>query len=332
MEDVRGLTNGKLGQFDYVIAHGVYGWIPEEADDALLQTIKASLAPGGIAYVSFNAQPGGYFRRLLRDAGLWHARDEVGAEAKATKAQELYRFLNEQRVSDSDTYGMLLGREVPALADAQSYRLVHDDLSENWKPRWFAEFAGHAAGHGLAYVGEADLYSLRSEMLPAGVEPHVWNLADGDRIAFENLSDLLIGRHFRQSIVCHAGGPRRRSSALPERTHGAALGRPAERRAAGGGADRGRVPRARSAAPARGLLRDAAGAARGRARRAGGGAARRLPARAADAARRAAARGDGAGRAADARRGWRAGRRRAAPTWSRSPTCGCGWRSRRRAC
>ena len=117
-----------------MIAHGVYGWIPEEADDALLQSIKASLAPGGIAYVSFNAQPGGYFRRLLRDAGLWHARDEVGAEAKATKAQELYRFLNEQRVSDSDTYGMLLGREVPALADAQSYRLVHDDLSENWKP------------------------------------------------------------------------------------------------------------------------------------------------------------------------------------------------------
>ena len=220
VEDVRGLTNGELGQFDYVIAHGVYGWIPEEADEALLQAIKASLAPGGIAYVSFNAQPGGYFRRLLRDAGLWHARDEVGAEAKATKAQELYRFLNEQRVSDSDPYGMLLGREVPALADAQSYRLVHDDLSENWKPRWFAEFAGHAAGHGLAYVGEADLYSLRSEMLPAGVEPHVWNLADGDRIAFENLSDLLIGRHFRQSIVCHAGGPDATVDALPERTMG----------------------------------------------------------------------------------------------------------------
>jgi hypothetical protein len=42
-------------------------------------------------------------------------------------------------------------------------------------------------------------------MLPQGVEPLVWNLADGDRLAFENLSDLLTGRHFRQSIICHAG-------------------------------------------------------------------------------------------------------------------------------
>ena len=99
--DVRELTNGQLGEFDYIVAHGVYGWIPEEARDALLATIKASLAPDGIAYVSFNAQPGGYFRRMLRDAGLWHARDEVGdGGARPTKAQELYRFLNEQRVSD----------------------------------------------------------------------------------------------------------------------------------------------------------------------------------------------------------------------------------------
>ena len=35
----------------------------------------------------------------------------------------------------------------------------------------------------------------------------VWELADGDRIAFENLSDVLTARHFRQSIMCHAGAP-----------------------------------------------------------------------------------------------------------------------------
>jgi 2-polyprenyl-3-methyl-5-hydroxy-6-metoxy-1,4-benzoquinol methylase len=203
--DVRDLTNGKLGRFDYVIAHGVYGWMPEEADDALLATVKASLTPDGIAYVSFNAQPGGYFRRMLRDAGNWHARHEQGTLEKAAKAQELYKFLQEHRISDADTYGALLGREIPVLADAPSYKLVHDDLGEHWTPRWFAEFAGHAEAHGLGYVGEADLFSLRSEMLPEGVEPLVWNLADGDRVAFENLSDVLTARHFRQSVVCHAG-------------------------------------------------------------------------------------------------------------------------------
>src|SRR5262245_44493170 len=73
-EDVRALTEGKLGAFDYVVAHGVYGWIPEDARDALLASIATALTPDGIAYVSYNAEPGGYFRRMLRDVGLWHAR------------------------------------------------------------------------------------------------------------------------------------------------------------------------------------------------------------------------------------------------------------------
>src|SRR3954452_24739891 len=159
--DVRELAGGALGEFDYVVAHGLYGWVPQDARDALLATIGASLAPHGIAYVSYNAQPGGYFRQMLRDAGLWHARDVDPADdlGRAQKAQELYVFLKEQRVTTADTYGALLEREVPSLADGPLYRLVHDDLSESWQPLWFAEFAAHAAGHGLGYVGEADLYS-----------------------------------------------------------------------------------------------------------------------------------------------------------------------------
>ena len=47
----------------------------------------------------------------------------------------------------------------------------------------------------------------------------MWKLADGDRIAFENYSDLLIARHFRQSIVCHAGAPAT-VEPVPERTQG----------------------------------------------------------------------------------------------------------------
>jgi len=144
---------------------------------------------------------------MLRDVGLWHARDEQGEAAKAEKAQELYRFLKEQRVTSADTYGALLEREVPMLADAPLYRLVHDDLAEHWHPVWFAEFAEHAQRHDLLYVGEADMFSLRSEMLPEGIDALVWELADGDRIAFENLSDLLTARHFRQSVICHAGAP-----------------------------------------------------------------------------------------------------------------------------
>ncbi len=291
-------TTGKLGEFDYVVAHGVYGWMPEEADDALLATIKASLAPDGIAYVSFNAQPGGYFRRMLRDAGLWHARKESGALAQAAKAQELYKFLAEHRVTEADTYGALLSREIPVLADAPSLP------ARARRPGGVLEAAlvrrvrrARRPGHGLGYVGEADLFSLRSEMLPDGVEPLAWELVDGDRVAFENLSDVLTARHFRQSVICHAGrvvSP----AAVPERAqrlHWAV--RPnAEPLEVGLTADAFRVLDARRPrAVGFDALREEAGR---RPARAGRGAAGRLPARAPDAARRAAAGGGGAGRAA----------------------------------
>jgi SAM-dependent methyltransferase len=203
--DVRELTDGQLGAFDYVIAHGVYAWVPPDAREALMATIASHLTPDGIAYVSYNANPGGYFRRMLRDAGLWHARGIEDELERATKAQELYRFLRDERMSTADTYGALLVREVPPLSDGPLYRLVHDDLSEFWDPVWFGEFAAHAARHGLDFIGEADLSGLRSELLPEGVDAQVWELAEGDRIAFEQHSDLLIARHFRQSVLCRAG-------------------------------------------------------------------------------------------------------------------------------
>ena len=119
--DVMDLTEGQLGEFDYVVSHGVYAWIPPAARDALLGVVKSHLAPGGIAYVSYNAHPGGYLRRLLREAALWHSRDEQPGPAQAEKARELFEFL-ELRVSE-DPYGGMLGLEVPVLAKSPQHRL-----------------------------------------------------------------------------------------------------------------------------------------------------------------------------------------------------------------
>src|SRR3954468_15787595 len=62
--DVRELTDGRAGEFDYVVAHGLYAWVPPPARDAVLGPVPRSLAPDGVAYVSYNAPPGGYFRRM----------------------------------------------------------------------------------------------------------------------------------------------------------------------------------------------------------------------------------------------------------------------------
>src|SRR5271163_1805127 len=57
----------RLGQFDYIIAHGIYAWVPEPVRDRLLALCHALLAPEGVAFVSYNALPGGHVRNLVRE-------------------------------------------------------------------------------------------------------------------------------------------------------------------------------------------------------------------------------------------------------------------------
>src|SRR4051794_19263410 len=65
--------------------------------------------------------------------------------------------------------------------------------------------AERAAAHGPAYVAEGVMLRPDSERPPGGAEPMVWELAGGARRAFENRSDVLSARLFRQAVVWNAG-------------------------------------------------------------------------------------------------------------------------------
>src|SRR5262249_13537346 len=41
-----------FGRFDYIVSHGVYSWVNEQTQDAMLRFIDRHLKPGGLVYVS----------------------------------------------------------------------------------------------------------------------------------------------------------------------------------------------------------------------------------------------------------------------------------------
>src|SRR5271157_4765033 len=63
------------GRFDYIIVHGLYTWVPESVADQILAICKGSMAPHGVAYVSYNTLPGCYSREMVREIMLFHNRD-----------------------------------------------------------------------------------------------------------------------------------------------------------------------------------------------------------------------------------------------------------------
>ena len=213
--DVMDIIDGQLGEFDYVISHGVYAWIPPAARDALLAAVKAHLAPDGIAYVSYNAHPGGYLRRLLREAALWHSRDEhAGARAggEGARAVPVPRDPGRRGSLRRDAGDGGAGAGQQPAAPARPRRAV-GLLGAGVVP----EFASAAAGHGLAYLAEASPLELWPPTYPDGVEQRLDEIAAGDRIAREQYQDLLLFRRFRSTMLCHEGievadapGPRTR--------------------------------------------------------------------------------------------------------------------------
>jgi SAM-dependent methyltransferase len=139
--DLRELTDAS-GEFDYIIAHGVYSWIPADVRDRLLGLCGELLAPQGVAYISYNAWPGRRERQRLRDLVLLRLRDVEGHARRIVKARS---FLSAFGTPEAD-----------AMARSSDDILFHDDLAPINDPVSLDDFAAHAARHGLQYLGEAD--------------------------------------------------------------------------------------------------------------------------------------------------------------------------------
>src|SRR5690606_6614839 len=82
-----------LGQFDYIIAHGVYSWVPPEIQEKLLAICRQNLAPEGVAYISYNTYPGWNMLGTLRDIMLYHTRHITDPQAQAAEARTFLDFL-----------------------------------------------------------------------------------------------------------------------------------------------------------------------------------------------------------------------------------------------
>ena len=175
------------GPFDYILAHGLYSWVPPEVRLALLEVCRALLSPQGIAFLSYNAYPGSYERQMLREILLLHRAGDLAA------ARNFLRTLPHP--------------EAAALADSSDDILFHDILAPHYQPFWFHQFAAQARATGLQYLGDADPHEMFDES---------GNLAGETG---EQELDFRKLRRFRQSLVCRAEVSLRRSVA-PEHMDG----------------------------------------------------------------------------------------------------------------
>ena len=81
-----------LGQFDYIIAHGIFSWVPPEVRESLIEIYRTHLAPQGVGFISYNTYPGWYMINIARDIMRFNTRGIEDPQKRATEARSALQF------------------------------------------------------------------------------------------------------------------------------------------------------------------------------------------------------------------------------------------------
>ena len=198
--DIRHIGND-LGEFDYIICHGVFSWVPDDVRDQILTLQRSMLAPGGVGFISFNALPGWSARGMIREM-LRRWVPEGPADQMAANARRILAMWQQHSPENGPLSGFL-AHEAELLQKLSDHYLYFEHLVEHNKPYLLTDFVDLVNRAGLAYLGDADLASMNPAQLGDDGQADVESLGL-DRVATEQLLDDITIRFFRRALVCRA--------------------------------------------------------------------------------------------------------------------------------
>ena len=137
---------GRPGECDYVIAHGVFSWVPREVQDKILDLCERVLAPTGIAYISYNTYPGWHVREMLAEMMRFHTSGVEDPEVAVTEGLGVVQAVGRTLGEDSP-YAKAILSEMERLVRRNKVVTFHDDLSPEMKPLLFSDFIKQVRSH-----------------------------------------------------------------------------------------------------------------------------------------------------------------------------------------
>jgi methyltransferase-like protein/SAM-dependent methyltransferase len=196
----------ELGLFDYIIAHGVYAWVPDPVQEKILEICSTQLAPHGVAFISYNTYPGWHLINIPRDIMRFHSRYSRDPQEKVRQARASLALFAENMPEDRSPYAQFVnfyqaylegraGSDRPKNDSA----LLHDDLDECNRPLYFYQFMEQAEAHGLQYLADASPDGGGNVGTRVLEELRQFSTS---QVELEQSLDFLLNRTFRQTLLC----------------------------------------------------------------------------------------------------------------------------------
>ncbi|MEO6919058.1 MAG: methyltransferase regulatory domain-containing protein [Collimonas sp.] len=193
-----------LGQFDYIICHGVYSWVSPQVQDAILRVCAENLAADGIAIISYNTYPGWKFKEVVREAMLFRGKNHEKPEDKLAHARGMFNFMHEMSSKGSVLHQVLEQHADTFSGKFDDYYLQHEYLEPYNAPCYLSEFTARAQQRKLSYLADAETQSMFVSNLGSNIAEPLLRECENDQVVLEQYMDFLRNRQFRHTLLVHA--------------------------------------------------------------------------------------------------------------------------------
>ena len=191
------------GGFDYVIAHGVYAWVPGAVREAVLVLAGRALSDEGVFFVSYNTLPGGHVRQVMREMLTHELNGVEGIEARMAAARAVLEDYAALRSGDDAVVSAIRAQAVAMLTRPDSV-LFHDELGDVFAPQSLTRTVEASARQGLEFLDDSGKGRLGDGFLSDEATPE----ADASTAAIVRAAqsrDFAEMRFFRQNLYVRAG-------------------------------------------------------------------------------------------------------------------------------
>jgi len=197
--EVAEAPEGRIPQFDFIVAHGIWSWVSPATRLQLQQAIRRHLAPGGLLYVSYNTLAGWAslvpVQRFMRE---W-ARVHPGTSPEM--ASGALNFVREMAKTDAAFFSAnpAVAARLDPTANMDTKYLAHEYLNANWDPTSFVQVADVMADAKCGYIGSA---TLVENIDAVAVPPTMGKLLAGvsDPRLKEMMRDFAANKSFRRDL------------------------------------------------------------------------------------------------------------------------------------
>ena len=194
-------------EFDCIVLHGIWSWVSEKNRALIVEFIRRKLKVGGVAYISYNTQPGWAAFAPMRDLLALHTAS-LGAPAQGSMQRGRAALEFAQRLLEVNPLyaraNPLVERRVKDVQDKDMEYVAHEYLNQDWHPMLFADIARELEGAKLQFACSARLldhvHALHltdaQQALMAGI---------GDTVLRETVRDFIVNQQFRADLWIKGG-------------------------------------------------------------------------------------------------------------------------------